>query len=169
MKYYALVNQTQNPSLITAVVAATSSPGDDWVEVSEGVSPETHYWNNGVVAYTPEQLARKQASQPGLEWDVTLMEWVDRRTLAEYKAAKIADIRREAISRIRDRFPALSSVDEIKLIREFWLSIAPAARQPTSDFSWLILMWQTVHTVVSAVSAASDRAAVDAITPTWPT
>jgi hypothetical protein len=103
------------------------------------------------------------------EWDVFTGTWVDMRGLAEYKASKVLLIKTEGLTRITQIFPAMSSIDEIKLLREFYLSIAPSARQPTANFQKIIDISQAVQTALTSVNNAASKAAVDAVSVAWPT
>jgi len=104
----------------------------------------------------------------GYAWDRATGVWVDNRTLDLYKKDRILLIKKEAIIEINVIFPALQSVDDIKLFREFYLSIAPAARQPTVNFTKVIDTYQTAQTGITAVNAATTKAGVDAVTVIWP-
>lgn len=88
--------------------------------------------------------------------------------LREYK---IAALKIEAVARMRQQIK-LSSFEEVELIKEFWLSIAPTARQPTVGFQWVIDVYQagkTAATVVNALTTATEIEAYDVVaTPDWP-
>lgn len=119
--------------------------------------------------------------QSGIAWE-TYIAWrqagnqpdpyidpaVPAETLAEAKQRKRWQIKRDGIVRIHVRFPALDSFDALQLAREMYLSVAPAARQPTTDWQWLIDTYQAGQTALNQVTAAATIAQVDAVTPNWP-
>lgn len=133
----------------------------------------THYVAAGVpVAYTAPQAAAK-ASRPearGFVWSNVTMTWQDARTLVDLKAHTRQSIRREAARRITARLgEIMADPDMLVLVKTIYLSIAPAARQPTTDMQWLIDMAQAVQTAVAQVTAANTKAEVAAVTVAWPT
>lgn len=89
-------------------------------------------------------------------------------TLVEAKLRRRWEIKRAGMQRIQVRFPAIDSFDALQLVRELYLSIAPAARQPTADWQWLINTFAAGQTALDAVAAATTIAQVDAVSPAWP-
>lgn len=93
-------------------------------------------------------------------------------TLAEAKQAKRKELREEFISRVVVLYPTLKDMDEIKLVRDQFLSVAPAARAPTTDFQKLIDTYQVAQDALTAINALGDVASVEAYdvvnTPAWP-
>lgn len=91
--------------------------------------------------------------------------------LAARKIEKADEIKAEGLKHINAVFPALDSLDEIQLVAEFWLSIAPAARQPTADFQSAIDIYSAAKAGIIAVNAL-DLASVQAFDPIvdvgWP-
>lgn len=136
-------------------------------------TPRTHYVAAGVpVAYTAEQAADKadRPSARGFLWSNATMTWVDSRTLSDLKQQTRQGIRQEAKRRITSRLgEIMADPDMLVLVKTIYLSIAPAARQPTTDMQWLIDMAQAVQTAVAQVTAANTKAEVAAVTVAWPT
>ena len=88
--------------------------------------------------------------------------------LPYYKAGKIAAIKNDGLARIQAVFPAIGDFDELSLVREMYLSVAPAARSPTSSWQRMIDIYTAGRAAVTAVSAATTKAQVDAVVPSWP-
>ncbi len=88
--------------------------------------------------------------------------------LPHYKARKIAAIKLDGLARIQAVFPAISDFAELALLREMYLSIAPAARSPTSNWQRMIDIYTAGQIAVAAVNAATTKAQVDAVSPSWP-
>ena len=92
--------------------------------------------------------------------------------LPDEKAIKITELKAEALSRMQAVFPALSDFDDVAFQREFYLSIAPAARQPTANFQQIIDIYQTGLDARDAINALTTVAEVQAydviVTPAWP-
>lgn len=92
--------------------------------------------------------------------------------LPDYKDAKIADIKAEGLRRMQLVFPALNSVDEVKLIGELWQSIAPSARNPTANMTRVINTRQAAEAAIATVrgyTTAVQVAAFNPVTsPAWP-
>lgn len=88
--------------------------------------------------------------------------------LPRYKLGKIAAIKLDGLARIQAVFPAISDFAELALIREMYLSIAPAARSPTANWQRMIDIYTAGQAAVSSVNSATTKAQVDAVTPGWP-
>lgn len=92
--------------------------------------------------------------------------------LANARQAKLIELKAEGLSRIKAIMPALSDWDVLELIRELWLSIAPAARQATSTLQSVIDVYQAGRDAAAAINALADTsqvAAYDVVTdPAWP-
>ena len=90
----------------------------------------------------------------------------------EVVGAKIAEIKDAAVSRMQAKIPGIRDIDTVNLTREFWLSLAPAARTPTADFQFVIDVYIAATTAIGAIKALADAAAVqgyDVINdPAWP-
>lgn len=88
------------------------------------------------------------------------------------KQLKRDALRREALARVRVKLPALNTFAEVELVREQWLSIAPAARQPTATFQYLIDVVQAARAAATSINALATAAEVMAYdiqaTPGWP-
>jgi len=88
--------------------------------------------------------------------------------LGDQKATRNAAIKADGLARINALFPAIQSLDDIAFQAEFWLSIAPAARSPTVNFSKIINIYSAAKTAITAVNACTTKAQIDAVTPAWP-
>jgi hypothetical protein len=88
------------------------------------------------------------------------------------KTEKRDEIKAEGLSRITDVFPAINDLDELKLEQERWLSIAPAARQPTTDYQKAINIYVAARNAITSINTESDWTVVnayDVVTgPSWP-
>lgn len=96
----------------------------------------------------------------------------DTRTLAQAKRQKLRELNGEFLSRVRTIYPSLNDIDEVKLVRDQFLSTAPSARQPTADFQKLIDTYQAAIGARTDIQALGNKAVVDAYdvanTPVWP-
>ena len=92
--------------------------------------------------------------------------------LEDLKKEKITSLKKEGLRRVQILFPAISNFDELDLLKEQWLSIAPAARQPTADFQTLIDLLQvgkSAITVINALTIVADVKSYNVATdPVWP-
>lgn len=89
--------------------------------------------------------------------------------LPDYKAEKIEAIKAEGLARIHQTFEAITSFDQLDLIRELYLSILPAARtSPTARWQRMVNIWQAGRAAITQVRNATTQAQVDAVTPAWP-
>lgn len=84
------------------------------------------------------------------------------------KRAKVAAIRAECVTRSQGVFDAIDSAGEVELLANLWLSIAPAARNPTADMTRFLAIANAARTAIVAVRAATTEAGVAAVTPAWP-
>ena len=87
------------------------------------------------------------------------------------RATKIQELKDEGLSRIQAVLPAISSFDTLELVREMWLSIAPAARAATADFQSVIDIYQAARDGVVFLNTATDGevSSYDVTTsPSWP-
>ena len=84
---------------------------------------------------------------------------------------KLTELRVEAVRRMREQV-TVRDFDEVELTREFWLSITPAARQPTVGFQWVIDVYQAGKDAVIIINGMTDIATIEAYdvitTPNWP-
>jgi hypothetical protein len=92
--------------------------------------------------------------------------------LLDIKSDKIAAIKAEGLRRLQLIFPAIDSVDEIKLIGELWQSIAQAARSPTASMTKVINTYQAAVAAIAVVNGYVTAAEVNAYnpltSPAWP-
>ena len=92
--------------------------------------------------------------------------------LPDAKELKIVELKEEGLSRIQAVFPAIQSFDDIAFQREFFLSIAPAARNPTVNFQQIIDIYQAGLNARDAINALTTVAEVEAynvgVDPVWP-
>jgi len=96
----------------------------------------------------------------------------DAADLAANLAALPGQIKAEGLSRVNALFPAITDLDQIDFFGEFWLSIAPAARQPTVDFQKIIDIRAAAKAAIVNVKTFTTQAQIDAYDPTtdpgWP-
>ena len=89
--------------------------------------------------------------------------------LADYKAAKIAAIKKEGLTRIQAVVPGIDGFDTLQLVRELWLSINSNARtSPTASMTSVINIYNAGRTGIINVNAATTKAQVDAVVVAWP-
>lgn len=88
--------------------------------------------------------------------------------LPNYKAERVAAIKAAGLARIQAVSPAINSFDELALVREMYLSIAAAARTPTSNWQRMIDIYTAGRNAVMVVNSATTKAQVDAVSPAWP-
>lgn len=87
------------------------------------------------------------------------------------KAEKIQELKQEGLTRIQSTMPAISSFDMLELVREMWLSTAPAARAATVDFQQIIDIYQAARDGVvylNSATAAQITSYDVSTSPTWP-
>lgn len=93
-------------------------------------------------------------------------------SLPEMKTDKITELKAEGLLRTQSVFPAVSDFDELDLIKEQYLSIAAAARQPTADFQKMIDLVQAGKAAAAAINTLTTEAEVNAYdvvnAPAWP-
>lgn len=98
---------------------------------------KTNYWLSATdmrTANTPEEVPADATTTPPPSeyYDLINGEWVF--NLELLRQAKIDDLKLEGFLRIQAVIPGIISFEMLELVREFWLSVAPAARSPTIDF-----------------------------------
>lgn len=84
---------------------------------------------------------------------------------------KITELKKEGLKRVQSVFPAIHDFNELDLVREQYLSVAPAARQPTDDFQKMIDLVQAGKAAVVIINSSilADVINYDVITdPAWP-
>jgi hypothetical protein len=89
-------------------------------------------------------------------------------TLAELKKLRIQAMTAEALVHVQTVMPEISDLATASLIRELWLSIAPAARQPTTDMLTVIATFGELRRAIIAVRNCTTPACINSVTPTWP-
>lgn len=99
-------------------------------------------------------------------------DWTDQEVVDGLMPQRIAEIKNtEGLPRLQAVMAAIQTWDQVELIREQWLSVAPAARAPTATFQSLIDIYQAGRDAVIAVKAM-DRAQLEAYNaatdPAWP-
>jgi hypothetical protein len=92
--------------------------------------------------------------------------------LAAVKVDKIIELKAEGLARIQTIYPAINDWDDLDLVRDQYLSVAPAARQATAEFQAMIDIFQAgkdAATVIAALATIANVEAYDAVnTPVWP-
>ena len=89
-------------------------------------------------------------------------------TLGELKKRRIQALSLEAMAHVQAVMPEVGNMATAMLIRELWLSIAPAARQPTQDMQTVFAIFSAYRSAVIDVRNCSTPECVAAVTPTWP-
>lgn len=88
------------------------------------------------------------------------------------KAAKIEKLKEEGLSRINAVYPAIKSWDDLDLVKDTYMSVAPAARNPTADFQSMINIFQAGKNAAAEINGLQTEQAVadyDVTTsPVWP-
>jgi len=92
--------------------------------------------------------------------------------LPEAQDDKIEELKLEGLRRIQLVFPSISDFDELDFATEQYLSIAPAARQPTADFQSAIDIRQSAKSAISFInnlSVLTEIVDYDVVNiPAWP-
>lgn len=92
--------------------------------------------------------------------------------LASAKSAKLQELKAEGLSRIQAAIPGIAGWDHLGLVREQWLSIAPAARSATTDFQLVIDVYQAGKAAVGDIGVLTTVTAIDSYNvvadPSWP-
>jgi hypothetical protein len=120
------------------------------------------------------EMARLTAGPPTpfFKWDIATRQWVDASPpgtgLAIAKCIKVQAIKGECLSRMGSQFAALGDPEVLEVFRELWLSIAPAARQPTAAMSTVLNVYQAAKTGIAAVRSAATLGEIEAVTVAWP-
>ena len=87
------------------------------------------------------------------------------------RATKIQSLKDEGLSRIQVVMPAIDNFNTLELVREMWLSTAPAARAATVSFQSIIDIYQAARDGVIVLNGATDGEVTtyDILTdPSWP-
>lgn len=89
----------------------------------------------------------------------------------QMRANKRQAVKDEGLTRVQAELPGITDFDVLELIREFWLSIAPAARNPTATFQKVIDIYQAARDAITVINGLTGAAlkAYDPVTgPAWP-
>ncbi|MFN9029638.1 MAG: hypothetical protein ACK54C_02100 [Betaproteobacteria bacterium] len=169
MKYYARFQPDGRVLDVSTLPDEDPAPGAAYEEVANDVTPFSHVKRGGqLVALTPDEEARLRAYKHNAVWDSNALDWVDARSAADYGRDKAKAVRAEALTRIQAEMPGINDFEALQLVRELWLSIAPAARQPTAKLAKVLAIHQAARQAITAIQSATDRPAVDAVVVTWP-
>lgn len=93
---------------------------------------------------------------------------IDPNRLRDYRKL---EIKQEGLARINAVFPAIDDIDQLHFHVEFWLSIAPAARQPTANFQLVSNIYTAAKDAIQFINTATDQQVMDynaATDPAWP-
>jgi len=88
--------------------------------------------------------------------------------LPKLKQKKILEIKLQGLVFVQQIFPAISDLEELRLISNIMQSIAPAARQLTQPMQRVVAIWQIAQDCIEEVNASGDEASVEAVIPAWP-
>lgn len=88
--------------------------------------------------------------------------------LAGAKARRRQQVKLDGLQRMRTRLDALRTFDDVQLLREVVLSIAPAARQLTAKLQYCADTYAAGMAAIDAVNAATTISQVDSVVPVWP-
>lgn len=86
----------------------------------------------------------------------------------DMRAAKILAFKTEGLARITAIFPAINDLDELEYQSELWASIKATAKQTTAKMQSAIDIYAAARTAITAVKNATTKAAITAVTVTWP-
>lgn len=93
-------------------------------------------------------------------------------TTDQKRSIKIGQLKDEGLTRIQSVLAGISSFDELELISEQWLSMSPAARNPTTKFQQVIDIYTAGKNAVSEIKALILEGEIDAYNvitdPAWP-
>ena len=87
------------------------------------------------------------------------------------RADKIQELKDEGLSRIQAEMPAIDNFNTLELVREMWLSTAPAARAATITFQAIIDIYQAARDGIVVLNGATpaEVTAYEVLTdPSWP-
>ena len=96
----------------------------------------------------------------------------DANLLPNALSAKIDELKTEGVGRMSERIAGIYDLEVVNLTREFWISIEPAARNPTPDFQYVIDVYVAGKDAAAVINAITDPVLVTAYdvvtTPAWP-
>ena len=130
------------------------------------------YWLEVDVNQDPVAIYPEDVDHP---IDCILIEENDPRVdvfvLGTLKSEKVKAIRLEGVQRINEVYPSVSEED-MKFYADFWLSIAPAARNAKPDFQLAIDIYTAAKQAKATVNGYTTVAEVEAYdpvaSPNWP-
>lgn len=144
---------------------------------------DIEYWPENVVPPTFNPDTHKQGSEiltaviPTKEVDVDHdVDALDAGELADVLAArkppKLELLRAEGLRRIQVAMPAITNWEALDLVREQFLSIAPAARQATANLQLVIDVYQAGKSAAADINAMTNVVTIDDYNvtsdPGWP-
>ena len=92
--------------------------------------------------------------------------------IEQLRQDKLDELLLEAESRMRASVPGIDSFETFELIREMFLSIAPAARQPTAAFQSVFDIYQAGKSARATIKGFTTKAQITAYDvttdPSWP-
>jgi hypothetical protein len=92
--------------------------------------------------------------------------------LADSKSEKVKELKAEGLARIAVVMPAITDWDTLDLVREQFLSVAPAARRATATFQSIIDIFQAGKNAATAINGFATTTEVEAYdvvnSPSWP-
>lgn len=151
---FKLTNDSLSPTAQATVICVVA-----YEDVPEGANiPNGHRWFQTYLDWlsvpnTPESFE-------------TAQEISDRQ-----RAERIQELKNEGLVRINGVMPAIATFDTVELVREMWLSIAPAARSATTTLQNVIDIYQEAKNGITFLNTATDSeiASYDVTnTPNWP-
>lgn len=89
-------------------------------------------------------------------------------SLEEARAVARATVMQEGADRVSALLPAPVTLGTVALVRELYLSIAPAARAPTANFGGMAAIVAAAEAALAQIAAAATPEAVAAVVPAWP-
>jgi hypothetical protein len=105
-------------------------------------------------------------------WNGAEIQELDTHRFDRKKDQTLQEIKDETLKRVQKIFPAVSNFDELVLEKERWLSIAPAARNPTAKYQDMIDIVSAAITAYSTVKGYTTEAEVREfnvpVDPSWP-
>ena len=127
-------------------------------------STDNRHWNLYLEWLTESTGEPPELNLPDPEF--TAQE-IDDRALLDKKQ----ELKDEGLSRIQVEMPAITNFDMLELVREQWLSTAPAARAATATFQSIIDIYQAARDGIIVLNAATpaEVTAYDVLSdPAWP-
>lgn len=124
---------------------------------NDGAGEIIKYWNPALGAQP--SIATLQAAWPAAE-------------LAKAKALKKEEVKAEGLSRIQVAIPAIIDFDNLQLVKEMILSVAPASRQLTTNIQNASDIYQAGSDAVVVLNGYTSIGQVESYNevndPSWP-